>query len=314
MLTPEETNAIVQAADLYYRKRLNQHEIAERMGITRQTVSRLLRNAVEYNIVEFRIHAPYAPVADLSERMAQKFGLEAAVVVPSKVDDSSLIPPVLAHYAARHVYSIVDAGAERIGLCWGRTLYRMVQEFPDSHFAHACVFPLIGASSRTAPYFMLNDMVRCLADRMNAAPVYAYIPADPSSPEDAALFRRTSTYLTIKQLWQRMDLAIMGIGVNLQHERYARTAYPGEHTIHHSERHVGDLVTHYFDADGCFVDSGAEILRADLEDLQGAKRRMAVSGGSEKTPAILGALKTGMLTDLVIDERTCTRILRMVKG
>ncbi len=314
MPTPEETHAIVQAAEMYYNQRLNQQEIARLLGVTRQTVSRLLRDAIEYNIVEFRIHVPYAPVEDLSERLARRFGLAAAVVVPSKVDDSSLIPSVLSQYAARHVYTLVEQGAERIGLCWGRTMYRMIHEFPESHFGHAAVFPLIGASSRTAPYFMLNDMVRCLADRMNAAPVYAYIPADPESEEDEALFRRTSTYATIAGYWQGMDLAIFGIGVHPGHERYTRTEFPGERTAHPTEQVVGDIVTHYFDAEGNFLDSGAKILCADLGDLRRAKRRMAVSGGSEKTEAILGALKTGMLTDIVIDERTCNRILRMIKA
>ena len=47
-----------EAATLYYEKKHTQQEIAELLGLSRQTVSKLLNDAVKENIVEIRIHDP----------------------------------------------------------------------------------------------------------------------------------------------------------------------------------------------------------------------------------------------------------------
>ena len=47
-----------EAATLYYRRKLTQQEIADRMKLSRQTVSKLLNDALRENIVEIKIHDP----------------------------------------------------------------------------------------------------------------------------------------------------------------------------------------------------------------------------------------------------------------
>lgn len=313
MLSTEEIQAIVLAANMYYKDHLNQQEIANRLSTTRQSVSKMLRNAEKYGIVEFRIRNPLGQLNDLSDALKERFGLKSAVVAPCSFDDPGLISSVLAPYAGKLMTELIENEDFRhIGVSWGRTLYQMIPGIPPSHFKDATVFPLVGAGSLTAPYFMVNEMARRIADALNADMVCAYIPADPGSSEDAALFRRTAVYESIRRLWSSIDLAVVGIGVNPREEKFQRESYPGERTLEDlSDTAVGDVLTHYFDANGNFLPVGHDILCADVEDLRRAKRMLAVAGGRNKTPAVVGALRTGLVTDLVTDEETCTRILNM---
>jgi len=47
-----------EAAILYYEKNYTQQKIAQIMNLSRQTVSKLLNEAIKENIVEIKIHNP----------------------------------------------------------------------------------------------------------------------------------------------------------------------------------------------------------------------------------------------------------------
>ena len=47
-----------EVATLYYKKNMTQQEIAETLHLSRQTVSKLLSDAIEEKIVEIIIHNP----------------------------------------------------------------------------------------------------------------------------------------------------------------------------------------------------------------------------------------------------------------
>ena len=53
-----EKKLMMETAILYYEKKMNQQEIAQIMNLSRQTVSKLLSDAIEEHIVEIKIHDP----------------------------------------------------------------------------------------------------------------------------------------------------------------------------------------------------------------------------------------------------------------
>ena len=63
---PPENGLLLPAelARLYYVKNLTQQHIAERMGVSRSKVSRMLREARSSGLVEIRIHSPLILAAD----------------------------------------------------------------------------------------------------------------------------------------------------------------------------------------------------------------------------------------------------------
>ena len=149
------------------------------MGITRQTVNRLLKKAELAGVVEFKIHNPLEALPDLSEKLKKKFNLTHALVVPCKFRERDMVTNIISQFAAQHIASMVEDGAENIGLSWGRTVYHSILNLPISYCSDTTFFPLVGASSQTAEYFMINEIVRRAASTMNAKAVYTYIPADP---------------------------------------------------------------------------------------------------------------------------------------
>lgn len=312
-MTSSEIQALVQVAIMYYKEHLNQQEIADKLGVTRQTVIRMLKKAEDDGIVEFHINNPLSNLTALADDLCAMFKLQHAIVVPCKFTEPDLITSVLAQYAGSYIDELVSKGYSNVGVSWGRSVYSTIANLQPNYHEDAVIFPLLGASNRTAEYFMVNEMVRKAANAFGATPFYTYIPADPGSEHDYDLFRHTSAYESIKEYWSKLDLAIMGIGVTLPYEKGFRSYYPGEQYIANTqiENAVGDILTHYFDKDGNFITGeGANILCASIEDLHSARKVLAIAGGLNKSHAITAALKTGVVTDMIIDQKTCENILK----
>ena len=69
-----------EVATLYYKKNMTQQEIAETLHLSRQTVSKLLSDAVEEKIVEIIIHDPHKDCKELEEQICATFGIRSCVV------------------------------------------------------------------------------------------------------------------------------------------------------------------------------------------------------------------------------------------
>ena len=66
---------LAEVAHLYYVKNLTQRHIAERIGVSRSKVSRMLREARSRGLVEIRIHSPLVLDTDLQDALKARLGL-----------------------------------------------------------------------------------------------------------------------------------------------------------------------------------------------------------------------------------------------
>ena len=79
-----------EAAILYYEKKHTQSEIAKMMNLSRQTVSKLLNDAVKEKIVEIKIHNPEIDCKELEQNICDKFNIRNAVICGVSSADEEL--------------------------------------------------------------------------------------------------------------------------------------------------------------------------------------------------------------------------------
>ena len=111
-----------EVALLYYEKNLPQSEIAKVMSLSRQTVSKLLNEAIKEKIVEIKIHDPEVTCIDLERELCDRFGLDNAIVSGVSTDDEELCRLMAVKRATAYVKGIIEAGNKRIAISWGRTI------------------------------------------------------------------------------------------------------------------------------------------------------------------------------------------------
>ncbi len=297
---------MAEAAVLYYEKKYTQQEIAGCMNLSRQTVSKLLSDAVNEKVVEIRINNPDTYCHALEEEIKEKFSIKDAVVCPVSSCDDNLRRTMTVRSAADYLKPIIEKGNANIGISWGRTIESFIAEISDISSSDNTVFPLFGATDQEESFFLSNELARSFADKTGASVKYAWFPYLPDSIQDKDLFKNTSYYKKLLSLWENIDIAVVGIGDT----KVLRTFGKAFGYSEKSSDAVGDVATHFFDADGNFLDLYDNTLCASRDDLKKAKNTIAIACLDHKAEAIRGALKTGIIDTIITDEYTARKILK----
>ena len=305
MKNTDEKLLMWEAATLYYKDGYTQQQIAERMGLTRQTISGLLRDAVRENIVEIKIHDPQQDRDELEALLCKRFGLSAAAVCAVSGKDDDLRQLMTVKAAVKHLQPLLNCGKLKIAVSGGRTIRALIQELPQISAPDSLVFPLFGATDVEDTCFSSNEMARSLSDKLCAKAQYAWFPYLTENEQDLLLFKNTGYYKKVQALWRQIDLAIVGIGNRDIVSRFGSIIGCPVQT----DCIAGDIATHFFDRHGALIRTETHKLCASVEDIQNAKRTIAIACGSKKADAIKAALQTGLIHMLITDEHTARQIL-----
>ena len=79
-------------------------------------------------------------------------------------------------------------------------------------------------------------------------------------------------------------------------------------------RQVGDILTHYFNLEGkfCDLDIYDHLINFPLDYCRNVNEVIAIAGGLEKKESIIGALNTGLINTIIIDNLTAEKIVESV--
>ena len=87
----ERRNLAYEAAVLYFVEQQTMEAIANKLGISRSTVSRLIASARDEGLGRISLHAPEEPRDSLSRRIEDLYDVDVTVVqVPQKIDEATL--------------------------------------------------------------------------------------------------------------------------------------------------------------------------------------------------------------------------------
>ncbi len=304
-LVLEQKILMAEVATLYYEKRMTQQEIAEAMSLSRQTVSKLLNEAIRENIVEIKIHNPQKDCEDLRREICQRYSLRDCIICPSGSKSETLRYHMTVKTAAQYVAPILEQGGLKIAVSWGKTIHDLVLSMPELTTADNLVFPLFGATDDESYFFSSNELARGMADKIGAGIKYALFPYMADNLEDYSLLRKLSYYQRVQSLWETADLAIVGIGNQKVLEIFEKHFGQGANQV----GAIGDIATHFFTAEGKLLEPYDYTLCASSDNLKKIKTTVAVACGNAKVQAISGALKTGLIDILITDECTVKQIL-----
>ncbi|HTX80223.1 MAG TPA: sugar-binding transcriptional regulator [Longilinea sp.] len=317
MQNREDLQLMVQVARLYYESEQTQQQIARRLQITRQKVSRLLGEARAEGVVRISIYDPTPSDPQLSEALCKTFRLHHVVLTSSEGLDNSQLRSHLGMAAAEFLPQMF-ADDQTVGIGWGRTLFYVINSLSKIKRARIHVVPLIGGIGDMAPFFQVNDLARGLADSFGGTFRNIYAPA--FTPDEATWsgLVKSQEVGSVIELWDHLQCAIIGVGhVEFQQMSsmfFADHISPENLTKLESRGAVGDILGRFYNFNGDPVEINAGVIGINLQQLRAIPEVIAIAGGLEKVRALLGALRGGYVKTLVTDTATARAVLLESNG
>lgn len=302
-----DRDLLVQASRLYYELGETQNAVADRLGVTRPQVSRLLKRARAEGIVEIRIVDRDSAESPAAEALRTRFHLQAVHLAPTLVGPEDLTRRIVGRLGADVLRTAIRDGLI-VGIGDGASVGAVADALDDAATpVRATIVPLAGGYWSTSPD---RDPFRRIADAFGAQP---HGLMAPGLLDDAATKRALEAHAGVRDvldLWGRLDVALFGIG-----GRSWGAASVGTEVAQalDAANAVGEILIAPFDLDGDFICPALRerVLAFDARELARIPMAIGVGSGARKVEPILGALRSGAVTTLVTDVATAEAVVAL---
>lgn len=309
----KDRNFLIDLARKYYINGLSQQELARHFGISRPSVSNLLKQCREEGIVEIRIQeSDSSLVTALAERIKKDFGLRSVVVVPSQDDSSSTL--TLAGSAAAELLQTRLLDRQVVGLSWGSSLYQVVKALNSQSVVDVEVLQMAGSLGMENPSYDGFELSRNLARKLNGNCHLIQAPVIVKNLELKKLLLQEPLISETMAYMDKIDVALVGMSSDApEHSSMVRDGF-----IDISDARkirdlggIGHICALHYDRQGVLLDipENQRVVGISWDDLIKIPEVIGVACGSEKSEAILGAIKGGLINSLITDENAALRIL-----
>lgn len=307
------------AAKLYYHEDATQADVAERLGTSRATVSRLLAEAKRRGIVRIEV-VPPAEVAtgDLADRLTRALALTQVYLshpLPIPGPGRGIVDVMGSALAPAVGRALAGAGlmaGDVLLVSSGRTVYEVAQ-YDLVPLPGVQVAPTVGGNDQPEEWYQTNEITRLVANRVSGRPNYLFAPALPG-PDLYPSLHSDPTIQKVLQLWPQARCALMGVGAPpLMRTDIPRFVPTGATSLRAA---VGDVCSRFYDraGDGVDFDGSDRLIAVELEMLRQIPVSIAVAVGSEKIESIVAGARGGYFNQLVTDPATATAILDSVES
>lgn len=324
-----------QIARLFFDRQLSKIEIANRLGISRFRVARLLEKALADGIVRIEFRDAPASDRDLGLALERRFRIDRCIVAADSDDPQG----AAAQLAAELIDGVLES-RQSIGVAWGSTVARVVAAMPPRADRSIDVVQLAGSSAAMGVGTAPGDATRLLAERLGGRAHALHAPTFVESRGLRMALAREPEIAETFAWFDQLSVAVIGIGAfaagaddaagpraaasrptgSRQDERAGGPAssllrsgalLPDDLAGLETAGAVGDLLVHPFDGDGRFVapELAARAMAISVEALGRIPHVIAVATGPDKALALRGALRTGIVRILVTDARAAVELL-----
>jgi DNA-binding transcriptional regulator LsrR (DeoR family) len=303
-LLQDTTEAQVQArvAWYYYVGGMTQQDIADRLGLTRLRVNRIVGQARADGTVRIEIRMPLASCVALEERMRARYGLDHVTVVPS-VANPDIQQQMIGEAAGVMLDPLLRDGVG-LGVGWGRTLRAAVRRLTPHRFSNSWVTSLMGGLTRGSginTFEVATEFARVLgAD--------CYYVAAPIYPPSVESRETLLTHYGLAEVMRRArdgQIALVAVG-----DLSSRSLLASTNTVSESLAElkaagaVGDILGCFLDEYGRPVDHplNRRVMALSPAELKAYPTPILASGGEHKRAIVRAVLNAGYVRGLVTDE------------
>ncbi|RJX39171.1 sugar-binding transcriptional regulator [Paenibacillus pinisoli] len=307
----DKLGKMIDAARMYYESNLNQEEIAQKLGVSRPTISRFLQQARDEGYVQIKIVHPGESYDALAAGLESRFGLQKAVIAPVSSYENEVVKTYIGEAAAHYLYDTALDG-DIIAVTWGTTLYQVARQLKHKPLRDVKVVQLNGGVSHSETNTYAHEVVHLFGKAFCTMPYFIPLPALVDHKVVKQTIEKDRHIRGILELGKQANIAVITVGAPSEDSVLIRADYftEEEKGIIRSNA-AGDICSRYIDKAGviCSEELDQRTIGISLEELKRKDRTVLVAGGMNKIAGIIGALNGGYANVLVTDHITARRLL-----
>lgn len=305
----EKIQRIIEVSKLYYINDMTQNEIAKQLGISRPLVSKILNDAKELGFVTIQIKSPFDEEKLSYEKLKKIYDVEEIITVTDM--PTTVLTEQNIFKETIKLLKEFSKDIKVLGVGWGNVVGPLVDRIEkENKFLElrGKIIPLIGNTNIYAREYHSNDLVRIFGEKIGLVPAYLFAPAFLTSEQEKEIFMNIENYQEISRMWDNMDTAIIGINSHPSVPDFATALRFGNAL--NEQKAVGNILSYYFDVDGKIIEGKNDFtIQIPLEKLKKSKRVIGIVSSKTNKNVVIGALKTGLFTHIIMRERLLEELL-----
>ncbi|MFC5281617.1 sugar-binding transcriptional regulator [Arcanobacterium canis] len=312
----EDIQLLLQVARMYYDLELTQVEIAQKIGYSRPSVSRLLDRARKIGVVRVQISHPFELLFNLESELKKFLPLKVIRVTDPSSGDSL---DAIGRAAAELLVSVVDDG-EVIAMGNGRSLAAVARHVPFVPKPRCTVVQLLGSLPGGRPEFGRDSSTICnmVAGQLGATSVRMPVPLFVDNPALLQPLLREERVASTLALASRAHVAVVGVAdvetepsdSNVLSQQLSRESLQ----VLRNRGGVGHVLDQIYNEKGEVIHTSLteRTIALPLAQLREVPLVIGVASSKRKAQAIISGIRGGILTGLVTDTDTAREILRLI--
>ena len=308
----KRSGEMARAAWLYYAESLTQGQIAERLGVSRSTVIRLIQKAKDSGIVQITIGAP-SETFELERDFENRFGLRKVRLVPEAMD-GEMQRRWLGQAAAELLIELVSNNSI-LAVSWGSTLQAMADAL-NGEVTHRelQVVGLNGGLHKASRGTNPHEVAEQVGEFFGASARSLYAPVYVREEVTADSLYRDPGVREVLDLARSAALVVFSFGGVEDDATMLKLGYVNaqEQAFLVKQGAVGEIAGRWINAKGKQVTFPPTIhpIGITIDDVRRIPSRLAVAGGEDKLGAMRAGLEGGLITHLVTDEKAAAALLQ----
>ncbi len=309
-----KVDQLVSVAVLKYRMGYSHTKIANMLGVSSMTVSRLLDAAIDHGIVKISIKTSIDSDEELSQELKAHYKLHDAIIVKNSSYEDAIVSVAK---ATAYYLDLSICPGDVLGIAAGRTLSQVMPYM---------TIPLIGRNREQFEVVQLQGGYTAMGDRnptnsiinfANRFGVKGHLLQHSmyvSSLELAKIIYEHEMD-SLEAMWGKCSIVVCGVGTwgphSIQREEHLLRE---QDFVELDKAHaVGDLFGRWFDEDGNYIDCSCNhrLVSIPPHVQKNVPKRILVSSGIEKLKAIHVLLKNSMMNVLISDVLTAKKLLEI---
>lgn len=294
--TARHRRLLTQLARAYYLDRLSKVQIADRFGLSRFQVARMLDEAHDAGVVTITVESGSSGLDDRADELASRLGIRSAIIVDEGASD---VTTAMGRAALRYIDAQARPG-QRIGLSWSRTLDAAASFVPA--LPPSTVVQLAGAlqlgeePSRQEVFTRLGQDPAVHVTRL-------FAPLLVTEADTATDLLALSEITLALQAADDLDLALVSVG-SWQEDLSSvwLKCTPAQREAATAAGAVAETSGRLIAADGSPVDTiNDRIIAVSLDQLRAAKTTVGVAHGAARADAVRAATAAGIIDVMIVD-------------